>query len=248
VHTNDALNLRCTKMPDWADRARWRGRILSQIRSPRRRGCPCRKKKPVGCRDGNRVILRLMLDFLRLLLGLMADLFRSRASLEAEELALRQRSTCCSARGRSDRHSRRWTGWCSVGFVGGSRTLATRSRSSDLRRSCGHRACFRAYWRWKSRRRPGRPAVSIEIRQLIREFSIANPLWGAPRLHGELLKLGIDIGQTSVAKYMVRRRGPSVRGLEDILAQPCGRDCCDRPVRGADGLVPAALRVVDRGS
>jgi hypothetical protein len=136
VHTNDALNLRCTKMPDWADRARWRGRILSQIRSPRRRGCPCRKKKPVGCRDGNRVILRLMLDFLRLLLGLMADLFRSRASLEAEELALRQRSTCCSARGRSDRHSRRWTGWCSVGFVGGSRTLATRSRSSDLRRSC----------------------------------------------------------------------------------------------------------------
>ena len=50
--------------------------------------------------------------------------------------------------------------------------------------------------------------VPAEIRQLIREMSIANPLWGAPRIHGELLKLGIDIGQTSVAKYMARRRGP----------------------------------------
>ena len=49
---------------------------------------------------------------------------------------------------------------------------------------------------------------STEIRQLIREMSIANPLWGAPRIHGELLRLGIDVGQTSVAKYMVRRRGP----------------------------------------
>lgn len=60
-------------------------------------------------------------------------------------------------------------------------------------------------------------AVSIEIRQLIREFSIANPLWGAPRLHGELLKLGIDIGQTSVAKHMARRRGPPSHGWKTFL-------------------------------
>jgi len=59
--------------------------------------------------------------------------------------------------------------------------------------------------------------MSIEIRQLIREFSIANPLWGAPRLHGELLKLGIDIGQTSVAKYMARRRGPPSPGWKTFL-------------------------------
>ena len=58
--------------------------------------------------------------------------------------------------------------------------------------------------RWKSRRRSGRPAVSAEIRQLIREMSIANPLWEAPRIHDELLKLGVDVGQTSVAKYMAR--------------------------------------------
>src|SRR5262245_63144878 len=59
-----------------------------------------------------------------------------------------------------------------------------------------HRAGFRAYWRWKSRVRWGRPKVPLEIRQLIRDMSLANPLWGAPRIHGELLKLGIDIGQT----------------------------------------------------
>jgi hypothetical protein len=66
-----------------------------------------------------------------------------------------------------------------------------------------HRAGFRLYWRWKSKARGGRPAVPLQIRKLIREMSIANPLWGAPRIHGELLKLGVDIGQTSVAKYMV---------------------------------------------
>src|SRR6201997_5027443 len=71
-----------------------------------------------------------------------------------------------------------------------------------------HRAGFRLYWRWKSRRRCGRPTVPLEIRRLIREMSVANPLWGAPRIHGELLKLGVDIGQTSVVKYMVRRRDP----------------------------------------
>jgi hypothetical protein len=51
----------------------------------------------------------------------------------------------------------------------------------------------------------------------IREMSIANPLWGAPRIHGELLKLGIDIGQTSVAKYMVKRRGPPSQGWKTFL-------------------------------
>jgi hypothetical protein len=80
-----------------------------------------------------------------------------------------------------------------------------------------HRAGFRLCWRWKSRHRCGRPAVPLEIRRLIREMSIANPLWGAPRIHGELLKLGIDIGQTSVAKYMARRRGPPSQGWKTFL-------------------------------
>ena len=63
----------------------------------------------------------------------------------------------------------------------------------------------------------GRPTVPLEIRKLIREMSIANPLWGAPRIHGELLKLGVDIGQTSVAKYMVRRRDPPSQGWRTFL-------------------------------
>src|ERR1700758_3282581 len=72
-----------------------------------------------------------------------------------------------------------------------------------------HREAFRMFWTWKVRRgRPGRPAVSAEIRALIRRMSRENPGWGAPRIHGELLKLGIDIGETSVSKYLVRGRKP----------------------------------------
>jgi transposase InsO family protein len=68
---------------------------------------------------------------------------------------------------------------------------------------------FRLYWGWKSRAgKSGRPCVSLEIRELIRQISTANPLWGAPRIHGELLKLGIQISQATVAKYMVRQRKP----------------------------------------
>jgi hypothetical protein len=64
-----------------------------------------------------------------------------------------------------------------------------------------HRAGFRAYWRWKSPARGGRPRASREVRELIREISIANPLWGAPRIHCELLKLGINLARTTVAIY-----------------------------------------------
>src|SRR3981189_2231064 len=80
-----------------------------------------------------------------------------------------------------------------------------------------HGAGFRSYWRWRSRRRGGRPNISTEICKLIREMSIANALWGAPRIHGELLKLGIEIGQTSVAKYMARRPGPPSQGWTTFL-------------------------------
>jgi hypothetical protein len=67
-----------------------------------------------------------------------------------------------------------------------------------------HRAGFRLYWRWKSHGRGGRPKVPMKIQRLIREVSLANRLWGAPRIHGELLKLGIDVAQSTVAKYMAR--------------------------------------------
>src|SRR5215813_1867008 len=71
-----------------------------------------------------------------------------------------------------------------------------------------HRAGFRRYWRWKSSSFGGRPQIDTELRALIRRMSVENPLWGAPRIHGELLKLGFEVAQSSVAKYMVKRCGP----------------------------------------
>jgi len=80
-----------------------------------------------------------------------------------------------------------------------------------------HRAGFRCYWRWKSRRRGGRPQIETELRALIRRMSIENSLWGAPRIHGELLKLGFEVAQSSVAKYMIKRRGPPSQGWHTFL-------------------------------
>ena len=80
-----------------------------------------------------------------------------------------------------------------------------------------HRAGFRRYWRWKSRRRGGRPQIETELRALIRQMSTENLLWGAPRIHGELLKLGFEIAQSSVAKYMAKPRGPSSQGWRSFL-------------------------------
>ncbi len=71
-----------------------------------------------------------------------------------------------------------------------------------------HRQGFRYYWRWKSRHR-GRPSIDPEIRQLIQRMCPANPLWGAPRIHGELLKLGIDVSEATVSKYMIKRVPPN---------------------------------------
>jgi transposase InsO family protein len=71
-----------------------------------------------------------------------------------------------------------------------------------------HREGFRTYWRWRSRSSPGRPKIGKDVRELIREISRANPLWGAPRLHGELLKLGIEVAQSTVSKYMPKGGRP----------------------------------------
>ena len=71
-----------------------------------------------------------------------------------------------------------------------------------------HRTGFRTLWRWKCRSRGGRPRIEAGVRSLIREMSRDNPLWGAPRIHGELLKLGFDVAQSTVAKYMIRGMGP----------------------------------------
>jgi transposase InsO family protein len=164
------------------------------------------------------MILCGMLDLCRIVFWIVVDLFRPRAAMEAEILVLRQQIIVLR-RGRPGRVpflavDRLVLGWVCQLFPKAREALAIVRPDTVVR---WHRAGFRCYWRWKSRRRWGRPGVPAEIRQLIRQMSVANPLWGAPRIHGELLKLGIDIGQTSVAKYMARRRGPPVQGWKTFL-------------------------------
>jgi len=74
-----------------------------------------------------------------------------------------------------------------------------------------HRAGFRAFWRWNSRNRAGRPRIDRGLRDMIRRMSRENPLWGASRIHGELLMLGFEVAQSTVSKYMVRRGNPPLR-------------------------------------
>src|SRR6202049_2871729 len=80
-----------------------------------------------------------------------------------------------------------------------------------------HRTGFRSYWRWKSRSLGGRPQIDSDLRALIRRMSRENLLWGTPRIHGELLKLGFEVAQSSVAKYMVKRRGAPSQGWRTFL-------------------------------
>src|SRR5437899_2914187 len=107
-----------------------------------------------------------------------------------------------------------------------------------------HRAGLRAYWRWESRPRGGRPTTPADICRLIREMSVANPLWGAPRIHGELLKLGIrrtDHGR----KVHGEEENAAVAGLEDLPSQSCRRHRIDGSVPGPDDFVSAVVRIPD---
>src|SRR6266478_9525428 len=159
-----------------------------------------------------------MSDLCRLIWCALIGLFRSRAALEAEVLVLRHQLNVLR------RKSPKRVALSSIDrllLVGLYRiapevldTLKIIRPETLLR---WHRAGFRAFWRWKSRPRGGRPPTPADIRRLIREMSVANPLWGAPRIHGELLKLGIDVGQTTVAKYMARRRRPPSQGWKTFL-------------------------------
>jgi transposase InsO family protein len=154
-----------------------------------------------------------MSDLCRLIWCGLIGLFRSRAALEAESLVLRhqlnilrRKSPKRVALSSMDRLVLVGLYRLAPGVLDALETLIR-----------WHRAGFRAYWRWKSRPRGGRPTIPVDIRRLIREMSVANPLWGAPRIHGELLKLGIDVGQTTVAKYMARRRMPPSQGWRTFL-------------------------------
>jgi transposase InsO family protein len=135
--------------------------------------------------------------------------FRSRAALRLEILALRhqlgvlQRSVKRPKLTTADRLL--WAWLCEVWHDWRSRIFVVQPETVIG----WHRKGFRLFWTWKVRRaKPGRPAVPKEIRNLIRTLSRENPLWGAPRIHSELRKLGIDLGETSVSKYLIRGRKP----------------------------------------
>jgi transposase InsO family protein len=159
-----------------------------------------------------------MIQLLRLLCGALIGLLRSSARREAEILVLRHQINVLR---RKSPNRPALSNVDRLLFVLLSRLVpATLDALTVVRPGTvirWHRAGFRAYWRWKSRPRGGRPRTPREIRQLIRNMSIANPLWGAPRIHGELLKLGIDVGQTTVAKYMAKRRRPPSPGWRTFL-------------------------------
>jgi transposase InsO family protein len=163
-------------------------------------------------------MLRFMGDMLKLIWWLVTAFFRSRVLLEAEIVVLRHQLNVLR---RKAPKRVAFNIFDRVVFAGLYRlapgvlsALAIVKPETVIR---WHRAGFRVFWRWKSRSRGGRPKVPLEIRRLIRDMSLANPFWGAPRIHGELLKLGIDVGQTSVAKYMARHRRPPSQGWKTFL-------------------------------
>src|SRR5436309_6478278 len=154
-----------------------------------------------------------MIALLFFLLRLLVSPFRLISRLEAENAALRRQLIVLQ---RQVRGRVQFTTSDRLFFLQLYRWLPsivkamTAIRPETLVR--WHRAGFRRYWRWKSRNLGGRPPIAAGLRALIRQMSAENPLWGAPRIHGELLKLGFEVAQSSVAKYMVKRCGPPSQG------------------------------------
>ena len=149
-----------------------------------------------------------MVRWLAILIGTLRATVRTHRELALENLALRQQLAVWKVRRPRPRLtvmdrifwvvlSRRWKSWRSSLRVVRPETVVG-----------WHRQGFRRYWTWRSRRRRGRPGIEMELREVIRRVSRANPLWGAPRIHGELLKLGLTVSQATVSKYIFRRRKP----------------------------------------
>jgi transposase InsO family protein len=159
-----------------------------------------------------------MIGLLLLLLRLLALPFKSKGRLEAENAVLRHQLIVLrrKVQGRVGlTNDDRWFLVQLYRWFPSILQVLTIIQPETLVR--WHRAGFRYYWRWKSRSRAGRPQIEADLRALIRQMSIENPLWGAPRIHGELLKLGFEVAQSSVAKYMVKRWGPPSQGWRTFL-------------------------------
>ncbi len=158
-----------------------------------------------------------MLKWLEIIVRTIVSTLCTQRSLAIENLVLRQQLAVLKHRHPQPRLtdadrlfwvvlSRIWAGWRESLHIVQPETVVR-----------WHRQGFRYYWRWKSRHR-GRPRIDPEIRQLIRRMCRANPLWGAPRIHGELLKLGIEISEATVSKYMIKRCRPPSQTWRTFLA------------------------------
>src|SRR5262245_54270871 len=156
------------------------------------------------------------------LLCLIPIALRLRSELALENLALRQQLAVLSRQHRrpklrrSDRmfwlfSSRFWVHWREALIIVKPGTVVR-----------WHRKRFASYWRRLSHIRPGRPRTDREIRELIRRMARSNPLWGAPRVHGELLKLGINISERTVSRWMPRRRKPPAQTWRAFLDNHIG--------------------------
>jgi transposase InsO family protein len=159
-----------------------------------------------------------MIGVLCFALAVLASPFKSKLRLEAENAVLRHQLIVLRrrVRGRAQpTNNDRWFLVQMYRWFPSILKVVTIVQPETLVR--WHRAGFRRYWRWKSRPQGGRPQIDTELRALIRQMSTENQLWGAPRIHGELLKLGFSVSQSTVAKYMVKRRGPPSQGWRTFL-------------------------------
>src|ERR1700730_3746439 len=153
-----------------------------------------------------------------LFVRMLCDCFKSRRRLEAEILVLRHQLNVLQQRAPRRLHLRWadralfvWLYRCCPRIL----DAITIVRPETVVR--WHQKGFAAYWRWKSRPLGGRPRIGKEVRDLIRRMSFENPLWGAPKIHGELLKLGIEVAQSTVSIYMVSRRNRPLQTWKTFL-------------------------------
>src|SRR6266851_6466857 len=150
-----------------------------------------------------------MFALLCFVLAVLTSPFKSKSRLEAENMALRHQLNVLRRKVRGRvwlTNNDRWFFVQLYRWFPSILQVLTVVRPETVVR--WHRTGFRLYWRWKSRSRGGRPKIKADLRTLIRRMNRENPLWGAPRIHGELLKLGFEVAQSTVAKYMIKRREP----------------------------------------
>jgi hypothetical protein len=177
-----------------------------------------------------------------MLISLAVATFKTREDLVLENLALRQQIEILQRTGRRPRAtkadrvfwvalSKVWSGWRDALVVFTPATVVG-----------GHRKRFKLFWTWKSRVRHGRPRVHPEVRELIRTMNAANPLWGAPRIHGELLKLGVDISQSSRRQQRWFQASTPARTADEVWARHSR--CINRKPRLTD---PASLLILGVG-